>query len=315
MDKLSRFDLRGGGILNFEEVMRSLYEAEDFETINFEFSPNKKFDKNILKILRIILRNKSRKDFENDEEDDEEDNEYNEMFTRALINYLLTLVKNVDKVYKSMLEFTKKGYNPTKHIEKIQDLHRGIVYTDRKRRDSEHYIVERIKTGYGEKLKQRVTNMKYESPIFINDQWTYQRVFIENDREVTVYDLTMKASKTNGMGIEIEYDEKFGTKYVKSIDGIRDGEGGKYWEYWIINKDTGEERIGKVAVDQQTLRKNEFIEWRLAEERDTGCGGGGGQGFEKKFDPFANKALDFAIYKDFRILPKALGIRNMRTAY
>lgn len=131
---------------------------------------------------------------------------------------------------------------------------------------------------YGEgsraELSGDTVRISYDSPIFYNDQWTYERFFMDNLEETNVYELTKKMSARTGTDIEIVEDPRFG-KYVKSIDGKQDGGEGKYWEYWVVNRDTGEKRIGERAIDQQTLRKNEFIEWRLAEERESVCGGGG----------------------------------------
>ncbi|MBN2042831.1 MAG: hypothetical protein JW754_03415 [Candidatus Aenigmarchaeota archaeon] len=125
-----------------------------------------------------------------------------------------------------------------------------------------------------------VLNLKYEDPIFYNQQWTYQRLFIDNEKETSVYQLTMDSARKNGVEIEITEDINFGTKYVNSIDGIRDGENSKFWEYWVVDKTTGDKRIGEVSIDQQTLKKNEFIEWRLANEQEHGCGGGNGNQYD-----------------------------------
>jgi len=127
-----------------------------------------------------------------------------------------------------------------------------------------------------------ILNMKYENPIFYNEQWTYQRLFIDNEKETSVYHLTLDTAKKNGVDVDVIEDERSGTKYVNSIDGLNDGDNNKFWEYWIVDKDTGDKRIGEMAIDQQTLKKNEFIEWRLANEQEHGCGGGN----ENQYDSF-----------------------------
>ncbi len=124
--------------------------------------------------------------------------------------------------------------------------------------------------------------LDYENPIFYNQQWTYQRLFIDNEKETSVYRLTQESAERNNFDVEVREDEMFGTKYVESIGGIRDGDNDRYWEYWIVDGNTGEKRIGERAIDRQALRKNEFVEWRLAKEQEHGCGGGG-----RQYDSFA----------------------------
>lgn len=143
-----------------------------------------------------------------------------------------------------------------------------------------------------------VNKVNYTDPVFFNKQWTYQRVFVEGEGgERTVYELTAGKMRKSGMDVETRHDEKFGTEYVTSIDGTKDGQKdpqtGKrmYWEYWIVDKDTGEERIGEESVYKQKVKQNEAVEWRLATEQEHGCGGGGMSAEMLANDPAVNKSL------------------------
>ncbi|MEE9323526.1 MAG: hypothetical protein V3U72_03185 [Candidatus Aenigmarchaeota archaeon] len=210
---------------------------------------------------------------EDDEEDEEKEEylkDYVEAFKRKIIDYLLAT--NIEK-------------EATETIGIEYDFHEN----------GEH----KTELTYSDEVKAEVTNLKYENPVYFNRQWTYQRIFIESDgKEESVYSLTMKALSSNDLEIETKHDEKFNTGYVTSIDGRRDGETDnetgqrKYWEYWMVNKETGEERIGEEGIHEQKVKKNEMVEWRLSTEQESGCGGGtSNDPYVLMNDPTINKSL------------------------
>jgi hypothetical protein len=94
----------------------------------------------------------------------------------------------------------------------------------------------------------------------------------------TVYELTLESSQRNGIDIKISYDERTRTFYLDSMDGKKDGseiDGKKvYLEFWIRDGETDEYRVGENSIDQEILKKGDKIEWRLATERESYCGGG-----------------------------------------
>jgi hypothetical protein len=111
--------------------------------------------------------------------------------------------------------------------------------------------------------------LEYDNPVFVNNQWTYQRIFIQNTKEgSTVYDLTTDKSKAGSLEAKVRYDQKFNTVYFDSLNNVRDGKDQAYWEVWVNG------RIVEEALDQKHLKKGDMIEWRLANERERGCGGG-----------------------------------------
>jgi hypothetical protein len=188
---------------------------------------------------------------ESDDEEEEELQDYAEAFKSKVIDYLLAASGEPEK----------------REIAVEYAFGEALEYE--------------AESGHEERVEAEIINMKYDDPVFFNNQWTYQRIFIDNDHDDgTAYNLTMEAMVSSGMDLEIKHDHQFNTPYVTSIDGKGDGamdpETGKkkYWEFWIIDKDTGNERIGEDAIYQQEVKKNEMIEWRLATEQESGCGGG-----------------------------------------
>ncbi|MCK4531519.1 MAG: hypothetical protein KAT94_01510 [Candidatus Aenigmarchaeota archaeon] len=232
-----------------------------------EFFENKKIDENeFLEVFEKMLDEELEKEkprkrrgkYEGDKDDEEDEGkeeylkDYAEAFKREIVDYLLAakLKNEGQETIKAEYRFHENGEYGTEPM-------------------------------YSNELKPEVTNLKYENPVFFNRQWTYQRVFIENKgREETVYSLTVKAMDSSGVEVETKHDKKFDTGYMTSMDGRQDGEMDnetgqrKYWEYWIIDKDTGEERIGEEGIHEQKVKKNEMVEWRLATEQESGCGGG-----------------------------------------
>jgi len=160
---------------------------------------------------------------------------------------------------------------------------------------------------------ENIFRLKYEKPIFYNSQWTYQRFFMEDAGSHSVYELTKTISERTGTDIEMADDPVLG-KYVASIDGIKDGDNGKYWEFWIIDRDTGDKRIGDLAIDQQALKKSEFVEWRLADEQEYGCGGGGGNERERFVAGYFSNNTGFTNIMPYGRNAAFLGI-NLNLAY
>jgi hypothetical protein len=160
---------------------------------------------------------------------------------------------------------------------------------------------------------ENIFRLKYEKPIFYNSQWTYQRFFMEDAGSHSVYELTKNISEKTGTDIEMVDDPALG-KYVASIDGIKDGNNGKYWEFWIVDRETGDKRIGELSIDQQTLKKSEFVEWRLADEQEYGCGGGGGNEREKFVAGYFNNNTGFTNIMPYGRNAAFLGI-NLNLAY
>lgn len=160
----------------------------------------------------------------------------------------------------------------------------------KRERDEEHFIsdIEKInekdyvfldeKNAY--QTKTDFLKVEYKEPVLFNNQLTYQSIFMENEETgKTVYELTLESTQMNGMDVKISYDENSRTFYMDSMDGKRDRseiEGNMvYLEFWVKDSETNGYRIGENSIDQEVLKKGDKVEWRLATERETYCGGGG----------------------------------------
>lgn len=139
------------------------------------------------------------------------------------------------------------------------------------------YAQELQKTiDYGAKphseRRAEMIKLEYDNPVFINNQWTYQRIFIQNSKDgSTVYDLTIDKSKAGSLETKVRYDENFNTIYFDSLNNVRDGNNQAYWEVWVNGQ------IVEESLDRKQLKKGDVVEWRLANEREEGCGGSGGE--------------------------------------
>jgi len=110
-----------------------------------------------------------------------------------------------------------------------------------------------------------VVVIEYETPLKAINQEVYQRVFLKNDApNNTLYDSLF----SSGLDIKTSYNEEFDCTYVDSINGVRDGDKNRFWEFYVNGK------IGTTSVDKQKLDEGDIVEWRLAEEKPGGCGGG-----------------------------------------
>ena len=72
-------------------------------------------------------------------------------------------------------------------------------------------------------------------------------------KESTVFDVLK-----NNADIKYNNNYNFGV-FIESINGIKNGEEEKYWQYYINNV------LGDVAADKKTLEDKNSIEWRFEE--------------------------------------------------
>ena len=69
--------------------------------------------------------------------------------------------------------------------------------------------------------------------------------------ELTVFDITEENT-------ELEYNNNydFGV-FIESIDGVKNGNEGMYWQYYVNDK------LGDVAADKKNLEDGDVVEWRF----------------------------------------------------
>lgn len=71
----------------------------------------------------------------------------------------------------------------------------------------------------------------------------------------TVYSLLKKLSQEKNFEEKtLEYD--IGV-FVEMIDGYKNGENNKYWQYWVNG------RLGDVAADKKIVESGDAVEWRF----------------------------------------------------
>ncbi|MCK5466737.1 DUF4430 domain-containing protein [Candidatus Parcubacteria bacterium] len=82
--------------------------------------------------------------------------------------------------------------------------------------------------------------------------------FDANDEERTVFSGLLNYGEENNIGVEYNNNYDFGV-FVESIAGIKNGDDGKYWQYYV--NDT----LGEVAADKKVLEGGDKVEWRFEE--------------------------------------------------
>jgi hypothetical protein len=79
---------------------------------------------------------------------------------------------------------------------------------------------------------------------------------ITPERNSTVFSLLQKLAKRENFKLEYTLYEGMGV-FVEVINGTKNGEGGKYWQYWVNNK------LGEVAADKKNIKGGDEVEWRF----------------------------------------------------
>jgi len=82
---------------------------------------------------------------------------------------------------------------------------------------------------------------------------TFQVALFENS---TVFSLLKKLAERENFKTESKEYEGMGV-LVESIDGVKNGVGNKYWQYWV----NGE--LPMVAADKKEIKKGDRVEWKF----------------------------------------------------
>lgn len=82
----------------------------------------------------------------------------------------------------------------------------------------------------------------------------YQITKISDDS--TVFSLLEELGQRENFEIEKTFYQEMGV-FVESIDGVKNGTDGKYWQYWV----NGE--LPMVAADKKKVEKGNKIEWKF----------------------------------------------------
>jgi len=73
----------------------------------------------------------------------------------------------------------------------------------------------------------------------------------------TAFSLLQEASHRLGFAIAYEVYQIPEGVLVTSINGSSNGEGGRYWQYWV------NEAYGRVAADRSALSDDDIVTWRF----------------------------------------------------
>jgi hypothetical protein len=82
--------------------------------------------------------------------------------------------------------------------------------------------------------------------------------FDEGDKESTVFSGLLNYGSRNNIEVKYNNDYDFGV-FIESIGGIKNGDEGKYWQYYINDV------LGDVAADKKNLNSGDVVEWRFEE--------------------------------------------------
>jgi hypothetical protein len=72
----------------------------------------------------------------------------------------------------------------------------------------------------------------------------------------TVFDFLKKVSETDKVELKYNNNYSFGV-FIESIADIKNGDNGKYWQYYINNV------LGDVAADKKEVKAGDKVEWRF----------------------------------------------------
>lgn len=81
-------------------------------------------------------------------------------------------------------------------------------------------------------------------------------IFDGKEANANVFSELQKYAAENNIEIKYNNNYDFGV-FIESINGVKNGDGGKYWQYYVGGV------LGDVAADKKALKKGEGVEWRF----------------------------------------------------
>ncbi len=90
----------------------------------------------------------------------------------------------------------------------------------------------------------------------VGDKLYYTRYLAAPNEKQTVFDALKTLSKENNFELKYNNNYSFGV-FVESIEGVKNGNQGKYWQYYINGK------LGEVAADKKEIKAGDKVEWKF----------------------------------------------------
>ena len=92
----------------------------------------------------------------------------------------------------------------------------------------------------------------------VNELLTITYSFDKDDKESTVFSGLLSYGRNNNIVIDYNNNYSYGV-FIESIDGVENGDDGKYWQYYI------DDTLGDLAADKKILKDGSVVEWRFEE--------------------------------------------------
>lgn len=151
--------------------------------------------------------------------------------------------------------------------EKLREAARKIGSKHEHKENEEQSAIEKI--NYERvNAAQRIKSTVYQNNVNYPTDRALHSVVIENNANTDVYKSLLNVAISHNLQIEAKTYEGWGGGgiYVESINGIKNGQNGYFWEYIVNGK------IPDVSVDKFQLHSGDLIEWRLLKKQNSGCG-------------------------------------------
>lgn len=150
--------------------------------------------------------------------------------------------------------------------EKIKEVAKKSVKNKLPEETTEHEIIEPRAYRIPEP-EQKVMQIAYQNNISYPSERAFQSIIIENSRPTDVYHSLLETAASHNLGMEARRYEAWGDggMYIESINGIKNGQDGYFWEYIVNGK------IPDVSVDKFQLQSGDLIEWRLLKKEEIKC--------------------------------------------
>lgn len=106
-------------------------------------------------------------------------------------------------------------------------------------------------------VDEGLDNKNIQTDEYVNDK-NISYSYSEADKESSVFSGLINYGKENNVVIKYNNNYDFGV-FIESIGKIKNGDDGKYWQYYINGI------LGDVAADKKILKEGDSVEWKFEE--------------------------------------------------
>lgn len=151
--------------------------------------------------------------------------------------------------------------------EETKKLRDAVRATPKKEREDNYQeFVRQVSYEKASSAQKAAAVVQHNNINYPSDR-AFHSIVIENRTPTNVYDSLVVTAMSHNLQIETKWYDTWGEggMVVESINGVRNGDNGYFWEYVVNGK------IPDISADKYQLTPHDITEWRLLKKTEIKC--------------------------------------------